>query len=105
MKINSSTPLTLASVKEMLKAREKEGELGYEQKQAQEYSEKFAKQDKKKAEQLVGEIMKNKKVTKEVAVTIVNIAPTHPETVKTIAMREKVDLTDEEAQEIAKLFK
>ncbi|VVC02253.1 Uncharacterised protein [uncultured archaeon] len=105
MKINSSTPLTLARVKEMLKAREKEGELGYEQKQAQEYSEKFAKQERKKAEDLVDKVMENKKITRETAVILVNIAPTHPETVKTIVLKDKAELTDDEAQEIAKLFK
>jgi DNA-directed RNA polymerase subunit F len=105
MKINSSSPLTLASVKDMLKAREKEGELGYEQKQAQEYSEKFARQDRKKAEELVGKVMENKKIGREAAVMIVNIAPANPETVKTIAQKDKAELTDEEAQEIAKLFK
>lgn len=104
MKVNSSNPLTLANVKDILKAREKEGELGYEQKQAYEYAEKFAKQEKKEAEKLVEKIMENKKITREVAVTLVNIAPKYPETVKTIALKDKVELTGEEAEEILKLL-
>lgn len=105
MKVNSSTPLTLASVKEILKAREKEGELGYEQKQAYDYSEKFSKHEKKEADKLLSKIMENKKITADVAATIVNISPKHAETVKTIALRDKIDLTNEEAEEIIKLLK
>ncbi len=104
MKVNSSSPLTLASVKDILKAREKEGELGYEQKQAFDYCEKFAKQDAKTAAKLVEKIMENKRITRETAVTIVNIAPKSAATVKTIALKDKVDLTDAEAEDIIKLF-
>lgn len=107
MKVNSTNPVTLAGVKEILKAREAESELGYEQKQAQEYAEKFAKQDKRKeAEALVDKITEaNTKVTREVAVIIVNTCPKYPETVRTIALKDKVELTVEEAEGILKLLK
>lgn len=105
MKVNSSAPLTLAAVKEILEAREKEGELGYEQKQAQDYAKKFSKSSRKEAEALLERIMKNKKITREVAVVLVNVAPKHPELVRTIAAKDKIDLTEEEIAEILKLFK
>lgn len=106
MKINSTVPLTLASVKEILKAREKDSELGYEQKQAYDYCKNFAKQEKKEAEKLVEKIIeKMGKITNEVAVNLVNIVPKSAATVKAIALRNKIDLTDEEAEEIIKLFK
>ncbi|MFN7088511.1 MAG: hypothetical protein ACK4NX_01640 [Candidatus Paceibacteria bacterium] len=105
MKINSAISLTLASVKNVLKTREKEGELGYEQKQVYDYCEKFAKQERKEAEKLVEKIMENKKITNEVAVSLVNIAPKSVATVKAIALKDKIELTDEEAEEIIKLFK
>lgn len=104
MKTNSIEPLTLAQVKEIFEARAKEGELGYEQKQALEYAEKFAKMPKKESEKLVEKIMENKKVTKEAAVAMVNIGPKHPEKVKAIAGKDKIELTDDEANEIAKMF-
>ncbi len=100
MKINSSIPITLASVEALLKAREKEGELGYEQKQAYEYAKKFAKGEKKVAEKTVEKIMENKKITREVAVILVNISPKYPKTVKTVAQKDKVELSDTEAEEI-----
>lgn len=103
MKTNSSTPITLAQAKELLKAREKEGELGYEQKLALAHAEKFAKQDAKEAEKLVKKIMENKKITLEMAIMFVNIAPKYSETVKTISG--KIELANEEVEEILKLFK
>lgn len=105
MKIISSVPITLASVKEILDKREKEGELGYEQKQAHDYVKKFSKYDKKEAEQLKDKLMKNKKITAEIAVTLVNIAPKNPELVKTIASKDKIELSEDEINEILKLFK
>ncbi len=105
MKIDSSAPVTLAGVKEILGQREKEGELGYEQKQSREYAEKFAKHERKKAEELVEKIMENRKITREVAVILVNVAPKHLETAKTIAMKDKIELTNEEAEEIIKVLK
>lgn len=104
MKVKSSVPLSISAVREMLKAREKEGELGYEQKQAQEYVEKFAKGTRKESEKTVEKIMANGKITAEVAVTLANVAPRQAETVKAIALKDKIELTDEEANEIIKLF-
>ena len=106
MKVNSTKPVTLAAVKDILDDREKEGELGYEQKQAQDYAKKFAKHARKEAEQLVEKMMKaNPKITLEVATTLVNIAPKHPELVRTIAFKDKLELSEEELEEILKLFK
>lgn len=105
MRIVSSEPLTLAGVSGILEAREKEGELGYEQKQAQDYAKKFSKHERKEAERLMKEIMKNKKITAEVAATLVNISPKYPEVVKTIAAKDKIELSEEEISEIVKLFK
>ncbi|MBU0586329.1 RNA polymerase Rpb4 family protein [Candidatus Micrarchaeota archaeon] len=104
MKINDSKPTTLADVKSILQNREKESELGYEQKQALDYADKFSKGTKKESEKAVEKLMKNEKITAEVANTIVNIAPKLPERVKVIAAKDKIELTDEEAEEIAKMF-
>ncbi|MEW6528616.1 MAG: hypothetical protein AB1391_01875 [Candidatus Micrarchaeota archaeon] len=105
MKLNSSIPLTFANVEEILKAREKDGELGYEQNQTKEYVEKFSRCTKKEAEKLVEKLMENKKITRAVAVIIVNISPKYAETIKTIALKDKIELNDEEVEEIIKLFK
>ena len=105
MRTISSKSVTLAEVKDTLDSREKEGELGYEQKQAQDYATKFSKNEKKEAKTLVEKLMGNKKITRETAVTLVNIAPKYPEVVKTIAVKDKIELSEDEIEEILKLFK
>ncbi|MFA5077451.1 MAG: hypothetical protein WC488_03420 [Candidatus Micrarchaeia archaeon] len=105
MKVNGTKQITLAEVKDILEGREKEGELGYEQKQAQDYAKKFAKGTRKEAEALVDKIMKNKKFTREAAVSLANVSPKHIETVRTLVQKDKIDLSQEEAEEIVKLFK
>lgn len=105
MKIISSMQLTLAEVKEILDARKKEGEFGYEQKQAYEYAEYFAKQNKKEAKKSVESLIsENKKITRETAVTLVNIAPTSPKIIKMIALKNKIELSDEEVEKILKII-
>jgi DNA-directed RNA polymerase subunit F len=105
MKMLSSDAVTLAKVKEMLEAREKEGELGYEQKQTLDYAAKFAKKTGKEAEDLVTEIMKNPKITRECAVSIVNVQPKTPQLLRTVMQKDKVDITPEEMDEVLKLIK
>ncbi|MDD5337508.1 MAG: hypothetical protein PHS02_03425 [Candidatus ainarchaeum sp.] len=105
MKVNGTHPVTVAEARDILEGREKEGELGYEQKQTQDYAKKFAKYTRKEAEALVEKIMKNKRVTREVAVSLVNVSPKYAETVRTMALKDKIDLSQEEAEEILKLFK
>ncbi len=105
MKVNSSIPLTFASVKEILKVREEDGELGYEQKQVKEYIEKFSKYNKKEAENLVEKLMENKKITREIATIIVNISPKCAETIETIVFKSKIELSNEDVEKIIKLLK
>lgn len=107
MKLLSSKPLTLAQVREILSEREKDGEFEYEQIQAKEYCEKFSKfKNSKDAEELIKKILEaNKKITLELATSIVNISPNFPETLQTIAQKEKVELSNEEAEEIIKIIK
>jgi len=100
MDIVSSKPVTLEEAKETLETREKDGEFGYEQQQALEYLNKFAK---KKEKETVKELIKNKKITLEAAVKIAGLAPKSPQTLKAILLRDKIDLNEEEIAEILKL--
>ena len=105
MKINSSNPVSVAEAKELINKRLKDGELNYEQTLAIEHAEKFAngtaKAMKKKAEELV---KKNEKLTLETAVKIVDIEPKNISTLKSIMLKDKIELTDEELTEILKLL-
>ncbi len=95
-----SKPLTLEEAKEMLKRREKDGELGYEQQQALEYLDKFAKKDSDGKLKL---LMKMGKVSNDTAVKLVDIGPKKVDTVRAILIKDNVNLTDEEINEILKI--
>ncbi|MBI5051401.1 hypothetical protein HZC08_01450 [Candidatus Micrarchaeota archaeon] len=104
MIVNSSKAVTLSEVREILKQRESEGELGYEQKQTLDYAEKFSKSSKKDADSKVEEIMKNEKVLLETAVKIVDISPKKIETLKAILVKDKLELDEEEINSILKII-
>jgi len=104
VKINSSNPVSVAEAKELINKRMKDGELNYEQTLAIEHAEKFAngtaKAMKKKAEDL---IKKNEKIPLETAVKIIDIEPKTVSTIKSLMLKDKVELSDEELSEILKL--
>jgi len=96
----SSKPISLEEAKEMLKRREKEGELGYEQQQALESLEKFTKKD---SEGKLKVIMKMGKVSLETAVKLIDIGPKKADTVRAILIKDNVNLTEDEINEIIKV--
>ena len=102
MDIKSSRPVSISEASEILAKRKEDGELGYEQAQAQESTEKFARQPAEKTEKVVKEIMSGGKVGLELACKIVDIAPDNPATLKAILVKDKVELSDDE---IAKILK
>ncbi len=105
MKIDSSKPVPLSEVKEILKKREKEEELAYEQAQSLENADKFANSTPAKTKKLISEIEKDGKIPSETAVKIVDIMPKHVSTLKAILIKDKVELSDEELEAIIKLLK
>ena len=105
MEIKSSKPLTLSEVNDILLKRKEEGELGYEQSHLSEYCEKFVKKDVKAAQKLAKELMKaSNKINEETAVKIADIAPKKADTLKAILLKDKIELNEEELNEILKLL-
>lgn len=102
MEIKSSKPISLADAKEILSERSKESEMGYEQTQSLESMERFSRHPKDKSEKLIANLKENKKITSEIAVKLVDIAPDNPSTVRAIVSKEKLDLSDEEIEQIIK---
>ncbi len=108
MDITSTKPVSLAEVKEILEKREKdapEGKLEYEQSQALEHARKFAKFDKGDSEKIAAAIAKNSKISMELALKIVDVKPVSAETVKAIVLKDKVELTEDEINEIFKALR
>ena len=78
-------PVSLIQVKEMLKGRNAETELSYEQKTAFDYSKKFAKLTKAKHDKLLAELNAIEGIEEEFAVKLVDIMPEDFEIVKVLA--------------------
>ncbi|MBS3068248.1 hypothetical protein J4450_06085 [Candidatus Micrarchaeota archaeon] len=105
MEIKSSTALSVSEVHETLLKRKKDGDLGYEQSEAFDYCEKLNKSEAKKAQKLVHDITKqNSKINHELATKIVDIMPKKSDTLKAIVLKDKIELNEEEVNEIFKLL-
>jgi DNA-directed RNA polymerase subunit F len=106
MKIIKSRPVPLSEAKELLEERKKNvEELGYEQAQAAEHAEKFSRSKASEAEKLAASLAKDSGLDSETAIKIVDLSPKHPETVKAILIRNKIDLPDEEIEKLLKSLK
>jgi len=102
MEVKSSKAVTVEYTEKVLTKREKEGELGYEQTQALEHAKKFNKEQGKKIEKTIDALTKHERITKEIAVKIIDIAPENPATLKTILAKDRIEISDEEATSILK---
>ncbi|HSB47779.1 MAG TPA: RNA polymerase Rpb4 family protein [Candidatus Bilamarchaeum sp.] len=102
MDIKSSKPISVSEAKEILAKRKEDGELGYEQSQALESTDKFGKYDSAKVKKLVELILETGKVSHELAVKIVDVMPDNPATLKAVLVKDKVELSDEEIASIIK---
>lgn len=102
MRVKSTRPVTLSEARELLSERKEMGELGYEQAQALEHAEKFARHDTAKAKKLIATLTKNEKIPQATAARIVDICPENAATLKAILAKDKVELSDEEISQILK---
>ena len=89
-KVIQEKPLTLAEVRLILKKREDEGKLNYEQKVTQDYVKVFGKTDFTKIKKALKKL-EELQVPKEQAVKIINIQPTTEEEIAVIFDRVKYD--------------
>ena len=102
MEIKSSKAASVNEAKEILSNRKEDGELGYEQSQALEHAQRFSKNEPAKAQKLVQNLVKKGKLTEEAAIKIVDIHPNNAATVKAILLKDRIEVTEEEAEEIVK---
>ena len=106
LKVISKKPITLEEAKRILDERAEEGtELLYVQEQTIKYLDKFADKSREKKEEKIIEELKGMVLSEEMAVKIVEVWPEHPDTLRTILAKEKVELDDAKIEEIMKLLK
>ena len=83
--IVAQKPVSLVSVKEILKERSSAAEMSYEQKTTYDYARKFAKLTKAKEAKLLEELKSNESIEDKFAIKIVDIMPDNFEVMKVIA--------------------
>lgn len=105
MKVIEIRPVPSAQAKDVLLKREKERELGYEQKLAAEHLKKFTKLKAADAAKLLEELGGIVRMSPETAVQIANILPKTPEELRLIFARERFSLKEEEIAKILELVK
>ena len=96
MNILSEEIIPDLEAKLILEAREKEGELRYEQKNSLELLRKFVKLDKEKTVSLTEELKKIEKLRDRQIVSVVNFLPEDRDDLRAILQKEYSVLTDEE---------
>jgi DNA-directed RNA polymerase subunit F len=99
--------LTLAEVKELLDQirlnRAEEEELGYELRRAIRHAELFAKGTAEESRQMVVELMKLEKMTREIAVKIADVRPITKDELRAIYAKERFTLSEEELDGILEI--
>ncbi|MDD5023039.1 MAG: hypothetical protein PHU63_02620 [Candidatus ainarchaeum sp.] len=104
MKIISSKSISIPEVQDILSKREKDGEIEYEQQNAVEYCTLFSKSSKSDSEKTIKELIGNYSLDRETAIKIVDIAPKNIDLLKTILLKDKIELKEEELVSIVKMF-
>ncbi len=103
--IISEKLITNTEAKEILKERDKEIELGYEQKNSLEYLKKYDKLDKKKVEKILEELNKIAKLRERQIISIANILPQDNDDLRLVMEKDYTSLTDDEKKLILETIK
>jgi len=102
MQIKSSRPVSVSEAKEILAKRKDDGELGYEQSQALDNSDRFGDADAKKAKKLIETLSKIEKISTELATKIVDIRPGNAATLRAVLVKDRIELSEDELNNILK---
>jgi len=105
MEIIDEKIITDVEAREILEKRGKEIELGYEQKNALEFLNKYRKYDKKKIEELIEELKKIDKLREKQIIMIANILPKDRDDLRVILEKDFSVLSDDEINLILEAVK
>ena len=105
MEIKSEKIVTSYDAKNILKKREKESELNYEQKNALDYLSKFCKLPEKDIKALVDALSKMEKLLDKHIVAIVETMPKDDDDLRLLFANERIVLEDNEKKQIISAVK
>jgi len=103
--VEKEKPVSLTEVYKILRERKKIGELGYEQRLAYDYAQKFKSLSPKKAENLMKELLELGKIREHQAVSIIDLMPETEEDVRLIFAKERTPLDDEDIRQILEIVR
>lgn len=102
--ILSHKPVPLCEVADLLSEREKEGELGFEQKGALDYASKFRHLSKDKCEDLISKLLELPFMSENMAIKLVDTLPKTEEEVILVFGQEKKDITKGQVKEVMEIL-
>ncbi|UCD03426.1 MAG: hypothetical protein JSV63_02235 [Candidatus Aenigmatarchaeota archaeon] len=105
MEILTEKTVTSYDAKKIIKKREKEGELNYEQKNALDYLSKFKKLPEKNVQELLAGLNKIEKLKENHVAAIVETMPKDEDDLRILFASERIVLEDNEKQQILSAVK
>ncbi len=105
MEIKSERIITSYEAKKMLRKREKESELNYEQKNALDYLNKFRKKADKDIQELLETLGKMDKLQERHVAAIVEMMPQDEDDLRLLFANERIVLEDSEKSQILSAVK
>ena len=105
MEMKSEKIVTSYEAKKILRKREKESELNYEQKNTLDYLNKFRKKAEKDIQGLIDELGKVEKLQERHVVAIVEMMPRDDDDLRLLFANERIVLEDNEKQQILSAVK
>lgn len=105
MDVTDEKILTWAEAKKILELKEKDKELGYEQKNALDHLRKFSKLTEKKAKEIMDELEKIPKLKERQKNTIVNMMPKDQDDLRVLFANEVITLSEDEKKKILSIVK
>lgn len=105
MEMKSEKIVTSYEAKRILRKREKDSELNYEQKNTLDYLNKFRKKAEKDIQGLIDELGKVEKLQERHVVAIVEMMPRDDDDLRLLFANERIVLEDNEKQQILSAVK
>lgn len=105
MEVKNDRVVTWPEAKKILLEKEKQKELGYEQKNALEHLRKFCKMSEKNFNEIKEELKKIEKLNERQITNIINLLPQNLDELRVIFANERIVLSEEDKKKILDIVK
>jgi DNA-directed RNA polymerase subunit F len=105
MDLKDEKLITWAQARKILEAKEKDKEMGYEQKNAMEFLKKFSKLSEKKTSEMFEKLGEISKLKDRHKIMIINMQPSDLDEVRVLFAHEIINLSEDEKKKIISTVK